>query len=118
MGWSIGYDDNWNRWVGYGVPAYCDHPQCSEEIDRGLSYVCGNDVYGGEHGCGLFFCPKHQVGDHQRCPRCAAYKRPYRRPKGEHPRWVRHVRTDTSWSEWRRTNPRELNEMIAKLEVA
>lgn len=23
MGWSIGFDSNWNRDVGYGVPATC-----------------------------------------------------------------------------------------------
>src|SRR4051812_7048849 len=27
MGWSIGYDSNWQRDIGYGVPAFCDHPQ-------------------------------------------------------------------------------------------
>ena len=36
MSWSIGYDDNWDRDIGYGVPAYCDHPGCNEEIDRGF----------------------------------------------------------------------------------
>ena len=55
MGWSLGYDSNWNRDIGYGVPAYCDHPYCNEEIDRGLSYVCGDALYGGDRGCGLFF---------------------------------------------------------------
>ena len=50
MGWSIGYDSNWDRDIGYGVPAYCDHPDCNEEIDRGLSYVCGGEPYGGDRG--------------------------------------------------------------------
>ena len=31
MGWSIGYDNNWNRDIGYGVPAFCDHPKCDKE---------------------------------------------------------------------------------------
>ncbi len=53
MGWSIGSDGD--RDIGYGVPAECDHPDCTAEIDRGLSYVCGGDPYGGEYGCGLFF---------------------------------------------------------------
>lgn len=39
MGWSVGFDENWQRDIGYGVPAYCDHPQCKAEIDRGLDYV-------------------------------------------------------------------------------
>ena len=60
MGWSIGYDDYWERDVGYGVPALCDYPDCNKVIDRGLAYVCGGDVYGGEHGCGLFFCSEHR----------------------------------------------------------
>jgi hypothetical protein len=72
MGWAIGYDTNWHRDVGYGVPAYCDHPDCQKIIDRGLSYVCGGDVYGGEHGCGLYFCEHHLFsGDFGlTCERC------------------------------------------------
>ena len=34
MGWSIGYDNTWNRDIGYGVPATCDHLGCAAEIDR------------------------------------------------------------------------------------
>ena len=30
MGWSIGYDTNWKRDIGYGVPAKCDHPRCDD----------------------------------------------------------------------------------------
>ncbi len=45
MGWSLGHDNRWGKFgrdIGYGVPAICDHPGCNAEIDRGLSYVCGN----------------------------------------------------------------------------
>lgn len=64
MGWSVGWDYNWNRDIGYGVPAICDHPECSEEIDRGLAYVCcGQQPHGGEYGCGLYFCSEH-MGSH------------------------------------------------------
>lgn len=59
MGYEIGYDDNWQRDIGYGVPAECDHPGCHAKIDRGLSYICGGDIGGGELGCGLFFCYDH-----------------------------------------------------------
>ena len=59
MGWEIGYDSAWDRDVGYGVPTECDHPNCNAQIDRGLSYVCGGEPYGGELGCGLFFCEDH-----------------------------------------------------------
>jgi hypothetical protein len=107
MGWSIGFDSNWNRWIGYGVPAWCDHPKCSEEIDRGLAYVCcDQEPYGGERGCGLFFCGGHRMGLDNRCPRCTAYKRPYRRIKPEHPRWIEHLLTDESWADWRKENPK------------
>src|SRR6185437_10124168 len=60
MGWGLGYDSRWKRYIGYGVTAYCDAPKCNEEIDRGLSYVCGaQEPYGGDNGCGLYFCSKH-----------------------------------------------------------
>ena len=51
MGWEIGYDDNWERDIGYGVPAECDHPDC-QVIDRGLSYVCGGEPYGASMAVG------------------------------------------------------------------
>lgn len=60
MGWSHGYDPVHDRDIGYGIEAKCDHPDCEEMIDRGLSYVCGSDIYGGNHGCGLYFCEKHR----------------------------------------------------------
>jgi hypothetical protein len=43
MGWSLGYDTTWNRDIGYGVPAYCDHPDCHKKIHRGIAYVCGEE---------------------------------------------------------------------------
>ena len=103
MGWSIGYDGNWQRDIGYGVPAYCDHPKCNAEIDRGLAYVCGGEPYGGDRGCGLYFCNEHGAG--WLCPRCRAYKPPYKRLKPDHPRWIAHRLTDESWAEWRAENP-------------
>lgn len=96
MGWSIGFDSHWNRDIGYGVPAYCDHPQCEAVIDRGLSYVCGGEPYGGEKGCGLYFCSAHGGG--YRCQRCVNYKQPYKHPKPDHPDWIRHKLTDESWA--------------------
>ena len=60
MGWSLGFDDNWNRDIGYGVPAICDHPECNKEINRGLAHVCGDEPYGGDDGCGLYFCDEHK----------------------------------------------------------
>jgi hypothetical protein len=75
MGWSIGFDSNWKRDIGYGVPAICDHPVCSIKIDRGLAYVCGTYPFGGENGCGLFFCYKHRDAEGL-CERCADKKDP------------------------------------------
>lgn len=99
MGWAIGFDTRWNRDIGYGVPAYCDHPRCSVAIDRGLSYVCGGEPYGGEKGCGLYFCGAHLAGL-QQCSRCRNFRRPFD-AKPDHPEWIHHKLTDASWAEWR-----------------
>ena len=106
MGWSIGYDSNWDRDIGYGVPAYCDFPGCGAEIHRGLSYVCGGEPYGGEHGCGLYFCGKHLrwSAHHFRCDRCAQGKRAFT-PTPEHPTWLRHKLTHPTWVVWRAEHP-------------
>jgi hypothetical protein len=107
MSWAVGYDNNWQRDIGYGVPSICDHPDCSEEIDRGLGYVCGGEPYGGEHGCGLYFCDKHLVFSltgldrFQLCDRCAEYEEPYT-PKPDTDEWIHRKATDPSWDEWRR----------------
>lgn len=108
MSWSIGFDEKWQRDIGYGVPAYCDHPGCEEKIDRGLAHVCGGFPYGGDHGCGLYFCEGHLVHHRFRgmeygasfCKRCITYKPPYA-PKPDHPEWQNHKATDPSWAEWR-----------------
>lgn len=108
MGWQI-YEDRKGRplrWAGYGVPAYCDHPDCNEKIDRGLAHVCG-DTQNEDRGCSLHFCAKHlylspKFG--QLCERCyPRVKKPFE-PKLDHPEWVQHVLTDESWKEWREEN--------------
>ena len=119
MGWSIGYDSNWQRNIGYGVPAECDHPECKEQIDRGLAYVCGGQPYGGEHGCGLYFCGSHlylspilDEGEEETddteytwlCERCRDLKPPFD-AKPDIEIWKRHKLTDPSWAEWRAENP-------------
>jgi hypothetical protein len=100
VSWAIGWDNQWQRDVGYGVPAYCDRPKCHAEIDRGLSYVCGGEPYGGEKGCGLYFCSADLSGTAQLCARCRNRKPPYP-PKPDHPRWLHHKATDESWAQWR-----------------
>lgn len=109
MGWSIGFDSNWNRDIGYGVPATCDRPECNAKIDRGLAYVCAHqEPYGGEDGCGLYFCHEHLLGG--KCERCAARTDdgPYIAPfaaKPDHPEWINWKLTDSSWQGWRDDNP-------------
>jgi hypothetical protein len=110
MGWSIGFDEKWNRDIGYGVPAYCDAPGCTTQIDRGLTYVCGGEPYGGDRGCGLYFCEKHR--EFQLCARCTSYKPPYKRIKPDHPDWIQHKLTDPSWEEWRKENSQEVRRLL------
>jgi hypothetical protein len=117
MGWSIGYDSNWNRDIGYGVPAYCDHPGCKAEIDRGLAHVCGGDPYGGEKGCGLYFCEEHLFYHEFRdkevkqvCHRCDQHKQPYKQTQ-DHPDWIKWKLTDESWEQWRQENPSEVEKL-------
>ena len=114
MGWAVGWDAKTNRWRGYGVPAYCEDPGCTEEINRGLSYACG-----GLGGCGRFFCEDHlyydcpedrdcgkdHSGDNEAvCKRCLDGLYPYPL-KPEHPKWVEHILTDDSWAQWRSEEP-------------
>jgi hypothetical protein len=115
MGYSIGGPDQHGRWIGYGVPAYCDHPKCNEKIDRGISYVCGGEPYGGEKGCGQYFCGLHLNCD-QLCTRCHR-RRPAYKPKGEHPEWMEHVLTDESWAGWRAENPEKVDAFRSQLSV-
>lgn len=117
MGWSLGYDNNRKRDIGYGVPAVCDQPKCEKEIDRGLGYVCGGEPYGGEKGCGLYFCGEHQVGRWQRCKRCDTYRPPYK-PKPDALKWVRFKLKDMSWLRWRDKHPEEVREMVQRLRAS
>ena len=104
MSWSIGFDSSCNRDIGYGVPAYCDSPKCSKKIDRGLAYVCCDQKpYGGEKGCGLYFCENHQ-DIRGRCSRCRNYRTPYK-AKPDHPEWAHWKLTHDSWAKWRAEEP-------------
>lgn len=105
MGWEIGYDEKWNRDIGYGVPAICDHPLCNNEIHRGLGYVCGQEPYGGDKGCGLFFCYEHLYPDI--CDNCLDNKPPFI-PKSDTEEWITWKLKDDSWEEWRKLNPKKV----------
>ena len=100
MGWSVGYDEKWQRDIGYGVPSKCDHPGCDKVIDRGLTYVCCDEQpYGGEKGCGLYFCAEH------RGHRC---KHKNLTPTPDRPEWIVWKLTDPSWAQWRAENLEEV----------
>jgi len=115
MSWSIGYDSNWQRDIGYGVPAYCDHPKCNKEIHRGLAHVCGEEPRGGECGCGLYFCDDHlTAASPQRCPKCARYDHKPYKPKPDHPDWIAHKLTHESWIGWRYDHPEEVAKLSAE----
>jgi hypothetical protein len=114
MGWAVG-EDKAGRDIGYGVPALCDHPECSEHINRGLSFVCGMiNMDEGDRGCGLHFCTGHlqyspKYG--QLCDRCYPRKRkPFAR-KPDVTEWLQHKLIDESWRQWRADNPHEVAEV-------
>lgn len=114
MGWSIGYDTRWKRDIGYGVPAFCDYPDCRAVIDRGLSFVCGGEPYGGSDGCGLYFCPEHLFmfpKSPQVCDACHHGGPPFK-PSPEHPDWIKHKLTDPSWEAWRLEDAGRLLEFL------
>ena len=88
-----------------------------KEIDRGLDYVCGSEPYGGEHGCGLYFCGGHRrYGDQDDCPRlcerCLAGADPFE-PTPDVAEWIGHKLTDESWAQWRSENPDEVAAMTS-----
>lgn len=120
MSWSIGFDRNWKRDIGYGVPAVCDYPGCDAEIHRGLSYVCGSNPHGGEYGCGLFFCSEHLTAEGrdgdlvELCDRCATAKEPHE-PKPDTTEWLQWKLTDDSWQQWREENPTRVAMAIMEL---
>ncbi|CAM4074632.1 hypothetical protein [Shewanella denitrificans] len=78
MGWANCGEDSNGRPIGYAIEATCDHPGCHNQIDRGLSYACG-DMHGNDEiGCAGYFCERHRATHiehdgkhHQICNRCA-----------------------------------------------
>ncbi len=108
MSWSIGYDHNWHRDIGYGVPATCDHPGCGKEINRGLVHVCCAQQPCGGDGCGLYFCSDHMyhsatqssIGGTAKCLRCLYDDTPFE-PTPDTAEWIEHKETHESWAAWR-----------------
>lgn len=114
MGWSVGFDFQWDRDIGYGVPATCDFPACGEAIDRGLAYVCGGELYGGEEGCGLYFCDVHLLGEGQTCERCTMGRPPFEATP-DTAGWLKWKLSDESWAQWRNENPAEVKAVREQL---
>lgn len=126
MGWAVGFDPKWKRDIGYGVPALCDHPGCGKRISRGLYHVCGGEPYGGEQGCGLFFCGAHlwMTGEkfRQQCERCGNPDKdgqvtPFD-PTPEVREWIQHKLRDFSWRPWRLEHPAEVERLRGLLATA
>lgn len=59
MGWAYCGTDKKGRYIGYGVAATCDYPDCGTKIDRGLGYACGGMHGEREDYCDGYFCTKH-----------------------------------------------------------
>lgn len=115
MSWAVGWDPNWKRDIGYGVPAMCDHPGCEARIDRGLSYVCANQhPFGGEDGCGLFFCSAHRPNG--MCEACLYERDPFE-PTPDLVEWQLHKLIHPSWAQWRIEHPEELKAMTEQAGV-
>lgn len=107
MYWAIGYDENWNRDIGFSVPGVCDHPNCKKSINRGVEHVCGGEPYGGEAGCGLYFCSDHlQMKNLESeeavpvCAQCSSQKAPFE-PTPDAQEWTHYKQTSHYWAGWR-----------------
>lgn len=109
MGYAVYWEHDNQRWAGYGVPAECDYPQCTTEIDRGFAYKCEAHIVWDNAdepielpGCELFFCRTHQD---------VRFHEEVKNPKPESETWERHMLTDESWGLWREDNPDKVKEM-------
>ena len=102
MGYAVGWDEEYGRFRGYGVPAWCDG-MCGTKIDRGMGWeVEGYDELdedgepiGEPDGMRLYLCSNCDVNDLDEDGHLPP----------EHPEWLEHVLTDDSWATWRDENP-------------
>ena len=108
MYWAIGYDEYWNRDIGFSVTATCDYPDCKKAINRGVEYVCGGEPYGGDFCCGLYFCENHLAlkapsADEEAvpmCAQCSSGKEPFE-PTPDSEEWINYKQTSSYWAGWR-----------------
>jgi len=107
----MGYQIYWSncRWQGYGVPAYCDHKNCNNKIDRGMGYQHQDDNDGATPN--VIVCDDHRNASIRQTS--IDYKR-------EHPEWLSHILNDESWEQWRDENKevvKEYRDILAKLDA-
>lgn len=121
MGYGV-YEMN-GRWQGYGVPAICDHPDCDEKIDRGMSHSCGGSP---TENCGLFFCAEHLCNDvdpeaeytsdnrhnFSVCERCVDPELTSFSPKLDMEFWKAWLMNHETWKSWREENPKFVQENL------
>ena len=132
------------RDAGYGVVAYCDHPNCMNTIDRGMSYACMG-CHDAEGSCGGFYCNDHeQINFITECEldgldddEAEEYLADYGLTRDqvkfnedgvymycEHPpiehkdheEWAAHVAKDESWDKWREENPEQFKTLMQSAE--
>lgn len=141
MGWGYTTGEG-GRDQGYIVPSLCDQPGCTEEIDRGLSYRCGE--YRSDNGCSNFFCSKHlywytsedpdtdpNAGDEaiNFCDHCLwsiehpddydnPKQPPYHEPKPDMLKWVLWKRYDASWENWRKEDSKDVEALDERISHA
>jgi hypothetical protein len=73
MGWAHCGTNRHGQEIGYAIQSICDEPGCTEAIDRGLDYLCGEMHDDGET-CNKYYCHEHLilgVYPNARCARCA-----------------------------------------------
>jgi hypothetical protein len=114
MSWAVGEDEELGRDIGYGIPSFCEHPDCNEVIDRGMGCACGGE-HGNHRGCNRYFCERHlyyawggegvdatvDLLAGQLCAMCVN-DGPGRFPtKPDMLAWTYFKMTDPSWHRWR-----------------
>jgi hypothetical protein len=79
---------------------------------------CEQQPYGGENGCGLYFCSEHKKSYNEEsgpmCERCAAGQKPFT-AKPDHIEWLKWKLRHKSWRDWRVANPDEVAKIKEQL---
>jgi len=127
------------RLAGYGVPAYCDHPGCMTQIDRGMGYACCGGIHF-DGSCGGFYCSEHEhkyVSEDELEDLDDSERAEYLKAMGlkedpvfdeygnaqvcihepiefkEHPLWINHISKKRDWAKFRKEQPEKFNALKA-----